>query len=125
MTWLGPAGQYHAVLASTWADGALAVSGGQGVVSVSAQKDVAAGRVVVRIANKNASPAVVQLAITGFASQSQVKVTTLKGNALTQTNPPWDPLAISPIVTSTQLPSGGGNVTVPAFSVTTLELQAA
>lgn len=126
MTWLGPAGQYHAMLASTWASGALAVTyNTAGPVSVSAQKDEAAGRVVVRIANKNAAPAVVQLVITGFASRPDVTVTTLTGTSLTQTNPPWDPLAIAPVVSHMTLASGGGNVTVPAYAAVALELFAA
>ena len=125
-TWLGPAGQYHAMLAATWAPGALAVTTSPGAaVSASAQKDEAGGRVVVRLANKNASPVVVELSIAGFASQPSVKVTTLSGAALTDTNPPWDMERISPVVTSMQLPSGGGNVTVPAFSAIALELLAA
>jgi len=126
MTWLGPAGQYHALLANTWASGALAVDyNAAGPVSVSAQKDEAAGRVVVRIANKNAAPAVVQLIVTGFASRTDVTVTTLSGTSLTQTNPPWDPLAIAPVVSHMTLASGGGNVTVPAFAAVALELFAA
>ena len=125
-TWLGPAGQLHALLAATWAAGALAVTTSPGAaVSASAQKDEAGGRVVVRLANKNASPVVVELSIAGFASQPSVKVTTLAGSALTDTNPPWDMLRIAPVVTSMQLPSGGGNVTVPAFSAIALELLAA
>ncbi len=126
MTWLGPAGQLHAMVYGTWASGALAVDyNTKGPVSVSAQKDVAGGRVVVRIANSNPNPAVVELVITGFASQTAVKVTTLNGTSLTQTNPPSQPFAIAPVVTQMQLPSGGGNVTVPAFSATALEFMAA
>lgn len=124
-TWLGPAGQYHAVLASTWAPGALAVTVGGPDVSASAQKAADGSRVVVRLANKNASPAVVELSVTGFASSTDVLVTTLAGTALTQTNPPWDKLAISPVVTHMTLPSGGGNVTLPPFSAVALELTAA
>jgi hypothetical protein len=126
MTWLGPAGQYHAMLATTWANGSLAVDyNTKGPVSVSAQKDEAAGRVVVRIANSNPNPAVVQLIITGFASQTNVRVTTLNGTSLTQTNTPAQPFAIAPVVTQMQIPSGGGNVTVPAYSATALEFMAA
>ena len=69
------------------APGALAVDyNAKGPVSVSAQKDEAGGRVVVRVANANPDPAVVQLIITGFASQPTVHVTTLNGTSLTQTN---------------------------------------
>jgi alpha-L-arabinofuranosidase len=126
MTWLGPAGQYHAMLKDTWAPGALAVSDTQGSsVSVSAQKDEAGARVVVRLANKNATPATVPLKITGFASKPDVKVTTLSGTSLDQTNTPSNPLAIVPVVTHMSLPSGGGTVTVPAYSAVALELQAA
>lgn len=126
MSWLGPAGQLHAMLAKTWAPGALAVDyNAKGPVSVSAQKDEAGGRVVVRIANANPNPAVVQLIITGFASQTTVHVTTLNGTSLAQTNTPTDPYAIAPVASQMQLPSGGGNVTVPAYSVTALELFAA
>ena len=126
MTWLGPAGQYHAILAQTWASGALAVTLSPGAsVSASAQKDVSGARVVVRLANSHGAPAVVALSITGFASQANVKVTTLSGAAPTATNPPWDPFAISPKVSYMSLPSGGGNVTVPAFAAVALELTAA
>ena len=126
MTWLGPAGQFHAMLKNTWAPGQLAVSGNQGSpVSVSAQKDVAAGRVVIRLTNKNAQPENVQVTITGFTSNPNVKVTTLTGTSTTQTNTPARPFAIAPVVTGMTLPSGGGSVSVPAFSVMALELQAA
>ena len=50
---------------------------------MSAQKDVAGGRVVIRVANHNAAPASVPLTVTGFASKPDVKVTTLSGTALT------------------------------------------
>lgn len=122
MTWLGPAGQYHAILASTWAPGSLAVTGSQQYVSISAQKAADGSRVVVRMANNQQVPAVVVLTITGFNSNTNVKVTTLSGTALTQTNPPWDTLAIAPVVTYMNLPSGGGNVTLPAYAAVTLEL---
>ena len=126
MTWLGPAGQYHAILANTWADGALAVTLSPGAaVSASAQKDASGGRVVVRLANSRGSPAVVVLSVAGFASQTRVKVTSLSGAALTDTNPPWNPTAIAPVVSYITLPSGGGNVTVPAFAALALELLAA
>lgn len=126
MTWLGPAGQYHAILADTWASGALAVTLSPGAaVSASAQKDASGGRVVVRLANSHGSPAVVVLSVSGFASQTRVKVTTLSGAALTDTNPPWNPMAIAPVVSYLTLPSGGGNVTVPAFAALALELLAA
>ncbi len=126
MTWLGPAGQYHAMLKNTWASGALAVTGAAGNgISVSAQKDVAGGRVVIRVANHNAAPASVPLTVTGFASKPDVKVTTLSGTALTQTNTPANPLAIAPVVTNMNLPSGGGTVTIPGYSAVALELQAA
>jgi len=125
-TWLGPAGQYHALLKNTWASGALAVAyDAKAPISASAQKDEAGGRVVVRLANANGAPAVVQLALTGFTAQPAVKVTTLAGSALTQTNTPAEPLAIAPVVTSMQLPPGGGNVTLPAFSAVALEFMAA
>ena len=114
------------MLASTWAPGALAVSTSAGApVSASAQKSADGGRVVVRLANKNAVPVTVELSVSGFASQPSVRVTTLQGSSLTQTNPPWDPAAIAPAVSSMQLPSGGGNVTVPAFAAVALELLAA
>lgn len=125
MTWLGPAGQYHAVLAATWAPGALAVTGSQQHVSISSQLSADGGRVVVRMANKNAAAVVVALTITGFNSSPNAKVTTLTSAALTDTNPPWNPLAISPIITNITLPSGGGNVTLPAYSAVTLELMKA
>ena len=116
----------HAMLASTWASGALAVSlSPAGAISASAQKDASGNRVVVRLTNKNASPASVVLVVTGFASQTNVKVTTLAGTSLTQTNTPAEPNAISPVVTYMSLPSGGGNVTLAAFSAVALELSAA
>ena len=126
MTWLGPAGQYHALLSSTWAAGALAVtgSGGNGI-SVSAQKDVSGARVVVRLTNKNTAPANVNVAIQGFTSQTNVKVTSLTGTSTTQTNTPANPLAIAPVVSYITLPSGGGSVAVPALTVMALELTAA
>ena len=113
------------MLKNTWASGALAVSGATAAVSVSAQKDVAGGRVVIRLANSGRTPQNVQLTITGFASKPDVTVTTLSGTAPTQTNTPGDPLAIAPVVTHMTLPSGGGTVTVPAYSATALELFAA
>jgi len=126
MTWLGPAGQYHALVAQTWAAGALAIKvQPTGAVSASAQKDVAGGRVVVRLANSNASPAVVVVVINGFSSSTDVTVTSLTGESLAQTNPPWAPLTIAPVVTHITLPSGGGNVTVPPFTALALEFTAA
>ena len=126
MTWLGPAGQYHAMLAKTWAPGALAVElDAKAPISASAQKDTAGGRVVVRLANANAAPAVVELSVAGFAAQPLVRVTTLAGTALTQTNTPAQPLAIAPVESTMTLPPGGGNVTLPPFSAVALELLAA
>ena len=124
-TWLGPAGQYHAILADTWAPGALAVTVGGSAVSASAQKAADGSRVVVRLANANGAPAVVELAVTGFASRTDVRVTTLSGPAPTATNPPSNMFNIAPVVTHMTLPSGGGNVTMPPYSAVTLELTAA
>ena len=90
----GPAGQYHALLAQTWAPGALDVSAVG--VSASAQKDDATGRVVVRLVNSQASSLVVRLQMGGgFVHHLAVKVTTLAGTSLTQTNTPAAPLAIA------------------------------
>jgi hypothetical protein len=125
MTWLGPAGQYHALLAQTWAPGALAVTyNSKGPVSASAQKDEKNRRVVVRLTNKDATQATVKVTVTGFASQPHVKVTTLRGASLDQTNTPAQPMAIAPVVTTMVLASGGGNVTLPPFSAVALELGA-
>lgn len=125
MTWLGPAGQYHALLKNTWASGALAVNyATTGFITASAQKDISGARVVVRLSNSNPSPAVVELSITGFAAQANAKLTTLSGIALSQTNTPSDPFAISPIETIINLPSNGGNVTLPPYSAVAIELLA-
>ena len=122
-TWLGPAGQFHAMLAKTWASGALAVTvDAKAPITASAQKDVAGGRVVIRFSNANASPVTVLLAITGFSFVQNASMTVLAGTALTQTNTPAEPNAIVPVQTSFSLTAGGGNVTLPAFSAVALEL---
>jgi alpha-L-arabinofuranosidase len=125
MTWLGPAGQLHAIVANTWASGALSVSlsPAAGPVSASAQKDQATGRLVVRLVNNNANAALVILTLTDFTlTSTTVKVTTLSGTALTQTNTPAEPFAISPVISNMTLGNTGGNVTLPALSSVTLEM---
>lgn len=127
-TWLGPAGQLHAMIASTWASGALSVTTypTTGPVTASAQKDQAAGRLVVRLVNTNVNPALVNLILNDITLKSTtVKVTTLSGTALTQTNTPANPLAISPVLSNMTLGSNGGNVTLPGYSAVTLEFMGA
>lgn len=121
MTWLGPAGQLHALIAQTWAGGALNVTYNlKGPITASAQKDQN-NRVVVRLTNKDAAPATTKVVLNGFASKSTVKVTTLRGASLDQTNTPAQPMAIAPVVSTVTLGSGGGNVTLPPFSAVALE----
>lgn len=116
----GPAGQYHALLAQTWAPGALDVSAVG--VSASAQKDDATGRVVVRLVNSQASSLVVRLQMGGgFVHHLAVKVTTLAGTSLTQTNTPAAPLAIAPVHSIIHFPASAGNITLPPFSAVALE----
>ena len=114
------------MLAQTWAPGALAVSyNKQGPVSASAQRAEDGSRVVVRLANSNGAPAVVAVTLQGFLAQPSVRLTTLAGTALTQTNTPANPNAIVPVVSSVMLSAAGGNVTMPPYSAVAIEFTAA
>ena len=126
MTWLGPPGQVHAVIAKTWAQGALSVSlnpPSGGDISISAQRDDSTNKLVIRLVNTNAKKANITLLINGFTlSSNSVQVTTISGTDLTQTNTPSNPLAISPIVSFLNFGNGVNNITVVGYSATTLVL---
>ena len=73
MTWLGPPGQVHAVIAKTWAQGALSVSSNPpsgGDISISAQRDDSTNKLVIRLVNTNAKKANITLLINGFTLSS-------------------------------------------------------
>ena len=126
MTWLGPPGQVHAVIAKTWAQGALSVSlnpPSGGDISISAQRDDSTNKLVIRLVNTNAKKANITLLINGFTlSSNSVQVTTISGTDLTQTNNPSNPLAISPIVSFLNFGNGINNITVVGYSASTLVL---
>ena len=114
------------MLSQTWAPGALAVTyNRQGPVSASAQRAEDGSRVVVRLANSNGAPALVAVTLQGCTAQPSVRLTTLAGSALTQTNTPANPNAIVPVVSSITLGATGGNVTLPPYSTVALESAAA
>jgi len=140
MTWLQPPGYVHQMINQNWLDQALGVQWNSqqtpeklhagrrsrwlrttaSPYAVSAQKSSDNTKLVVQIVNDIANPTEISLVITNFPSQTSVKAWTLANSNTNLANPPSNPTLISPVQSTMNIPSGGGNVTVPAYSFTVL-----
>jgi len=131
MTWIQPPGYVHSMITQTWADQALTVTLKSNLgatatpYAVSAQKLKDNSALYVRAVNNQPVTTTLTIAITGMNTKTSVTVWTLSNTNLNAANTPSQPTNVSPVQSTVNMPSGGGDITLPVYSFVVLEFQAA
>jgi len=131
MTWIQPPGYIHSMITQTWADQALTVTWKSNLgttatpYAVSAQKLKDNSKLYVRAVNNQPSTVTLTVTITGMNTKTSVNVWTLSNTNLNAANTPSQPTNVSPVQSTVNLASGGGDITLPVYSFVVLEFQAA